>query len=127
MLHLGPRAHTAKLFYEEDILPVREMIEYNAIKFMHSYKYDYCPKTFKDSWKYNKSNNSHNTRKKNDFFKERFSLSYFRNHPLFEFPTLWNNLPEHIKIMNKKGEFLRNVKDHLMNRVLQNANIIIEE
>ena len=103
------------------------MIEYNAIKFMHSIKNEYAPKTFKDTWKFNKTNNNHNTRRKEDFFREQISMSYFRNHPLYEFPVLWNKLPENIKSIKKRGEFLNNLKEHLMTRVLTNANIQIEQ
>ena len=54
-------------------------------------------------------------------------MSYFKNHPLYEFPVLWNNLPESFKSIKKKGEFLGKLKEHLMKRVLENANIQIEQ
>ena len=56
------RDHTAPLFKKEYILPIEKQIEFHALKFMHSYIYDYCPKAFKGTWRLNKDMNTYNTR-----------------------------------------------------------------
>ena len=44
----GRYDHTIPLYKAENILPLHNNIEYNALVFMHSYKYGYCPNSFTD-------------------------------------------------------------------------------
>ena len=111
------RAHTAPLFKKERILPIEKQIEFHALKFMHSYYYDYCPKSFNGTWKLNKDQNNHNTRARDDFFMERTSLVYFDNHPLYKFPKLWNNMDNYLKQIPEKTEFLKALKTNLLNKI----------
>ena len=113
LCNAGYNDHTAPLFKSEGILPVDKLIEYNAIKFMHSYYYKYCPKTFLGTWKLNSEGHNHDTRIKDDFHIEHRALQYFSNFPLFKFPDLWNKLDKSLKIIRDKNEFLRKLKNHL--------------
>ena len=38
---------------------MEQQIKFNDLKFMHSYFYDYCPKSFKRTWKLNKDMNKY--------------------------------------------------------------------
>ena len=111
------RDHTAPLFKKERILPIEQQIEFHALKFMHSYVFDYCPKSFNGTWKYNRNMNQHNTRAKDDFFIERTTMVYFDSHPLYKFPKVWNSLDERLKTIPEKTEFLRETKRWLLNKV----------
>ena len=75
------------------------MYSSHHFKSMHSYIYDYCPKTFKGTWKLNKDMNTCNTRARDDFYMERITMAYFDNHPL------WNNLKTHLKRIPDKNIF----------------------
>ena len=111
------RAHTTPLFKKERILPIEQQIQFHALKFMHSYVYEYCPKAFNDTWKFNRHNNNYNTRAKDDFYIERTSMAYFDNHPLFKFPKLWNAMDSYLKTIPDKNEFLRSLKSNLLNNI----------
>ena len=111
------RDHTVPLFKKEHILPIEQQIEFCALKFMHSYFYDYCPEAFKGTWKLNKNMNDHGTRAMNDFYIERVSMAYFDNHPLYKFLKLWNNLDTRLKLLPEKTEFLRELKKDLLNKL----------
>ena len=115
------RDHTTPLFKKENILPIEEQIKFNALKFMHSYVYDYCPNAFKNTWKFNRDMNLRVTRANNDFYIERTSMAYFDGHPLYKFPKLWNELNENLKRIPDKNRFLITLKKHLMDS-LPNPN-----
>ena len=117
--HYRYRDHTVPTFKKEYILPIEQQIEFNALKFMHSYYYDYCPKSFKGTWKLNKDMNSQGTRAMNDFYIERVSMAYFDNHPLYKYPKLWNNMDDRLKVIPEKLEFMRELKKDLLNRLTQ--------
>ena len=93
------------------------MYSSHHFKSMHSYIYDYCPKTFKGTWKLNKDMNTCNTRARDDFYMERITMAYFDNHPLYKFPKLWNNLETHLKRIPDKISFLRELKRSLINKI----------
>ena len=111
-------AHTEPLFKSLGILPLSQLISQANLKFIHSCLFNLAPSAFSNTWPttieqryatgqvdlvYNLRNNS-------DLYvppSRLKSLSYF---PLYNLPSLWNNLPEHIKSIPTKYLFKSNLK-----------------
>ena len=53
----GYRDHTAPLFAQLKILPLDQLIKYNALKFMHSYHNNTLPISFYQMWTLNRERN----------------------------------------------------------------------
>ena len=94
---VGRREHSAPLFKELNILPVKELIKFNVLKFMHRFYYSTLPKTFENTWKKSGVVSQRVTRNAGNLYIPHFDLEYFRHKPLFAFPRIWNDLPREIR------------------------------
>ncbi len=108
------RAHTRNLFIELRILPFKKMIIYNSLRFMFQYKNKKAPVTFDNMWKLKREVRQRVLRNDEDFHVEFTNKHFLKSLPLFKFPTLWNELPDDLKIINNWNEFCRKVFNHLL-------------
>ena len=106
-------AHTKELFKDLNILPVTEMIEYNALKFMHKFVHGNIPNTFDNTWDTNVMVSQRQTRQCRDIHLIPFQLEYFRKMPLFSYPNIWNSIPNNLKLIVEEDQFNVEVRKHL--------------
>ena len=83
---------TTELFYELDILPLDQLIIYNISCVMYDYNYGNLPESFIGTWIRN--NEYHNIdrelRNCNDLRVQPINFLYLADHPLINFPKVWN-------------------------------------
>ena len=109
---MGPRDHTAEIFKELNILPLADMINYSVAKFMHKFYHDLLPETFNDTWNKNIQVTNVQTRQADDIRPERFHPNYFKSHPFFAFPDIWNTLPIELKNIVDEDIFATRAKKY---------------
>jgi hypothetical protein len=84
--------HTAPLFFDLNILPFTYLIEQAKLKFMHSVKFEYCPKSYLDVFKkVDVDNLVYDLRYPSEFEVPRVKLELFKRIPLYSLPVEWNN------------------------------------
>ena len=112
--------HTPPLFKAEYFLPLDEIITFNTAIFMHSYFYKYMPDTFKLTWSTNIEVSNRENRNANDFYAEQFRLISYKSHPYFNFPEVWNELPNFLKLTPEKSKFKLELKKYLLSKLTVN-------
>ena len=111
----GFRDHTLPLFKKEKILPIFESSRLNILKTMFDYRHNNLPSVFNNTWQLVLDNNPYEVRNANDFNDNIVVPSFLKDHhPLFVFPSTWNLLPDRIKDINNRKEFLSNVFEWLL-------------
>ena len=83
--------------------------------------YDYVnlrlPETFDGTqltnWQYN-PNLQYELRNIHDFNIKRTKYVYLDTHPLFEYPKLWNDLSEDLKLIGSRNIFASRIKKDLL-------------
>ena len=139
----GRHDHTNPLFKAENVLPLDKSIEYNALVFMHSYKYSYCPNSFTETcniqwqshscaelcepscktWSTNREISQRENRNADDYYANKFNYATLKNFPYFKFPEIWNNFDEDIKNIEDKVLFKKKAKQFLLDSLpLPNQN-----
>ena len=110
-------AHTEPLFYENNILPLHDLINHQIMLFMHSLVYKYSPVDF-DSFIPNAlvSNHRQGLRNDNDFHIPRSNITIVTKMPLINFPHIWNDLESSIKDISSRSLFKTNTKLELLNK-----------
>jgi hypothetical protein len=97
----GFRSHTAKLFYELNILPLEQLIEFNSLVFMYRYVNGKVTSAFDNTWLTNlevsEDFSNRVMRRSGDLHIKRCRLKQLENHPLFRLPVTWNGLKEDFK------------------------------
>ena len=111
-------ANTAILFRQEGILPLDQLIEYNAIKFMFEYRQGTLPPVFNNTWQFNNPDANYLLRNAADFLVRRPPAHYLSEQPYYYFPRAWNRLPNHIKIIPNKKAFLTALHQYLLTTVV---------
>ncbi len=110
-------APSAPLFKQLQILPFKELMDFNIAQFMFRFKHGLCPKVFDNQWNYRFSLHSYNTRQRRDFTVDASTRSYIQNSPLNYFPRFFNSLPEYLKRIDDFKEFKRKTFIFLLNRI----------
>ena len=116
--NLPSRAHTAEFFKSNGILPFNLLIEFNVCKFMHAYKLGNFPKIFENTWNFVQDRHTYGTRNRNNFAYEPGTNRNFLLHaPLNSFPTIFNNLPLEIKLIDNKNIFKKKCFTYYLNKI----------
>jgi hypothetical protein len=113
----GYRAETADFFRELGILPLDKLIEFNIGKIMFDYKKGRLPNSFNNTWKLNSEHHVRNLRNNNDFFIRTLPTEFLKNLPLYKFPDIWNKLPNQIKLIDNRKQFMKDYKQLLLNSI----------
>ena len=117
------RAHTDELFFQLDILPLKSLIEYNSLVFMHDYVNKRVPASFDSTWVTNlefmENINVRSMRRSGDLHIRRCRSKKLELHPLFRLPVLWNDFKEDFKGVLVSLDFKKELKTHLLKH-LQN-------
>ena len=82
---------------------------------MFLYRQGVQPKVFNDVWPLN----NNNLRNSDDFKVKHLptNATYLINYPYYYYPTAWNRLPSHIKLIQNKKTFLATLHKHLLDTV----------
>jgi hypothetical protein len=84
--------HTPPLFYEQSIMPLDMIIKQAKLKFMHSVKFNYCPKSFVHVFVENREEDrNYDLRNRQDFLVPRARIEHFKRMPIYTLPDEWNN------------------------------------
>ncbi len=110
-------AHTLPLFKQLQILPFKDMVTYNACLFMYQIKNKTAPKVFHTTWQYNIDIHRYPTRNNENFRTLTHQHTYIMNSPLYKFPRLFNNLPNHIKNLPSEKVFKKRLFLHMINNL----------
>jgi hypothetical protein len=84
--------HTPPLFIEQAIMPLDMIIKQAKLKFMHSVKFNYCPKSFINVFVENRAeDHNYDLRNMQDFLVPRARIKHFKRIPIYTLPDKWNN------------------------------------
>lgn len=115
------RQHTSQLFKDEGILPFEQLIELNSSIFIHDYQRDRLPKSFNNTWIQNNLRPGYELglalRNQNELDIPRLRYTYLAQHPLYKFPSIWNNLNIELKSCQRRSEFIRKMKRFLFDNL----------
>jgi hypothetical protein len=110
--------HTAPLFKALNILSYQKLIHFSKLNFMHSYMYNYCPKSFNNLWPQNNLRQDiPNLRNANLLAIPHPRLELFKRSPLYSLPSVWNELGD-IKHQNRKSTFRIGLKERLIDEIV---------
>jgi sarcosine oxidase/L-pipecolate oxidase len=118
--------HTAPLFFECNILPFKYLIEYAKLNFMHSVKYEYCPKSYLDVFtKIDIDNNAYELRYPNEFEVPRARIELFKRIPIFSLPSDWNNCGD-LRFYSNVATFKIILYETLCHKFVMDNNLVGE-
>lgn len=107
-------AHTDPLFQSLRILSFPNIMYLASVTFMHSYVYNYAPKSFNNIWQTNYQRNGiFELRNTNGFYLPVPRIELFKRSPFYTLPMLWNLLDEN-KFLENKASFVSAIKDKLL-------------
>ena len=111
-------AHTGPLFKKLKILPIQDIIQFNILVFLSSYKWGKLPETFAGTWKSkHEVNSNYNLRNASYYFCEKVRCNSLLKHPLFNFPSLWNSFKDDIQYISSisliKSSLKKSFIEHL--------------
>jgi len=103
-------AHTEPLFKKLCILPFPKLCEFFKIQFMHSFKQEFLPVSFNNTWQTNRIRRMDQAEielRNDDLLAIPFARTKFcEKLPLTAFPKIWTEFPsEEIKFIRNKLEF----------------------
>ncbi len=112
------RAHTAPLFTQLKILPIDQLIALSTLKFMHSFTHNLLPFSFRGTWITNRERiPERELRNADQLYVPQHNYATLKRMPLFNFPSVWNNFGDPVKLNPRQYVFVRNVKNALRNDV----------
>lgn len=120
-------AHTAEIFKDLNILPVKALIEYNVIIFMNKYRRNTLPPLFKDYFPLNHEVRHINyiLRNVNNLHIVRVKYEYLKKFPFILFPEAWNNFSCGYKDEDNPFKFASQLKaDLIYKHTIQNCSLI---
>jgi hypothetical protein len=86
---------------------------------MHSYVYDYAPKSFANTWtKNNQRETQHNLRNNDDFTLPMARIELFKKIPLYSLPLAWNIVGD-IKLQHNKTTFRWGLREKLFGELIE--------
>ncbi len=110
-------AHTAPLFKQLQILPFKELMDFEVGLFMFKFKNGLTPPIFNNTWNYRHQVHGYATRGRENFVTDHSTRSYILNSPINYFPRFFNSLPEQLKRLHSYPEFKRKLFMYLLNRI----------
>ena len=97
------------------MLRISNLIKFNTFKFMFDYRNDYLPTIFHGTWQ-----SCISQRYRNDFRLSHANNMRLKNHhPLFAFPSLWNQIDRTLNIKNlvSRKEFNQTLFNYLVDSI----------
>ena len=118
ILDKDAKAHTADLFKELRIMPLKALIEYNVIMFMNDNRRNLLPALFKDGFPLNHEvrHVHYILRNCNDHHIVKARFEYLKRFPFILFPETWNNFMCFYRDEDYRPKFSSLLKDDLILR-----------
>jgi hypothetical protein len=120
-------AHTESLFKVSAILPLPLLTDFFKLQFMHLYKNDLLPISFRNTWVTNamrrEDMDAPTLRNHDDYYVPPARLSSVDLHPLVYFPKLWNNFINDFNLIGStanKDVFKKELKTHFLSKLSDN-------
>jgi len=114
----GYRDHTNPLFKQSGILPLNDLIQYSALKFMHKFKHNKLPFSFNETWITNRARNIEIAlRNTENLYVPAHKLATLKRFPLFSFPKIWNQ-DTNDKLNPSLKIYLKNLKSAYLNALI---------
>jgi hypothetical protein len=116
-------AHSEPLFKKLNVLPVKDLILFFKLQYMHQYVQGFLPSAFSGEWRTTgelAAENMPNLRNRdyNDFIVPFARLTITERFPLSSFPKAWNEFNEfEIKFLRDKSEFNSKLKSYLLSKL----------
>jgi hypothetical protein len=108
--------HTAPLFINHGILRLDLLITHAKLIFMHSIKYQYCPKSFRNTFVTNPPDEMpYELRNVDDFIMPRARIELLKRIPIFTLPLEWNNSGD-LRYYQNKTTFKITLKETLLRK-----------
>ena len=108
-------AHTEPLFFNSDILPLKDLIIQHKLILMHPLAHNYSVVSFRNFQKASVVQiHEYPLRNNNDFYIPRSTNSKVTKMPLIDFPSTWNSIDESLKKFMSKNSFKKSVKSSLI-------------
>ncbi len=114
----GYREHTAPVFAHIKLLPLDQLIQYNILKFMHSFTHNKLPMSFHRMWTTNRERFPDRIlRNADSLFIQSHNYATLKRMPMFNFPAIWNS--ESVEKLNPiQHQYLKNVKRRLSSNLV---------
>lgn len=114
--------HTEPLFKKLQILPFPQLCDFFKLQFMHSFKNNFLPNSFNNSWVTNRIRRENQAeielRNDDELYIPFVRTNNFFKFPLISFPRLWNNFEsEDIKFIRNKIEFNEKLKHFFVEKL----------
>jgi hypothetical protein len=115
--------HTVPLFISHAILRLDYLIIQARLIFMHSVKFQYCPKSFRTVFVLNPPDEQHyDLRNVNDFDMPRARIEMFKKIPIYTLPSEWNNSGD-LRFYQNSTTFRITLKETLLRKFAADNNI----
>ncbi len=117
----GYRELAPPIFAKLNIMPLNFLIDYNACLFMYDYNYGHMSEGFTGMWIRRRDlyvgDDARELRNGDDWHVPILKYQYLAKHPLFYFPSTWNNLPNELKLVEPRKRFIIELRSYFMNLV----------
>jgi len=112
------RTPTAELYKDINMLPLPLLHEFQVLIFVHRCLYltKLVPIIYHNYFIVNSYVHKHDTRRKTDLHLSAVNLNFGQRSMVFRGSNLWNNLPNHLKLVSSASVFKKNLKIYLLNR-----------
>ena len=109
-------AHSQPLFASLNILSFPDLIIQQKLHFMHAFVFNYMPNGFEGFFCRNNETQIHDypMRNNDSFYIPRVKNDTLKRFPFYSIPSIWNDLPVHLKEISSKSLFRINLKLYLI-------------
>jgi len=109
-------SHSGRLFKELNILPLKQLIDFNILLFMYDVENNILPPSLCNIFSRN-VNEQYNLRNANDYFIHRHKFEYLKKFPFILFPLKWDNFEMVSKTDPNRLIFKNALKQHLLDSI----------
>ena len=118
-------SHTEPLFKALSILPLSDLSTLFQLKFFFSFIHNLLPSAFSNSWvttleqrlNDGQINLLYILRNNDEYYVPLTNYSFLSRFPLFNLPSLWNNLPPPTKAITSKNLFISTIKQNFLSQL----------
>ena len=114
------RAHTNPLFYDNNILKVKDLYLLQLGQFMYKNTNDLLPNNFKTMYLKNRSFHQHSTRQSEEYHLPLLRTSFAKNTFIYDGPKLWNSFTDSLKNAPSLYTFKKRLKIFLFLKYKEN-------
>ena len=108
------RAHTDHLFYENNILKIKDLYSFHIGEFMYKYNCDTLPFVFHDMFVKNRTIHKYPTRQSEELHLPLLRTFSAQSTFIYEGPKFWNTLATDLKNSPTLSTFKRRLKFNLL-------------